>query len=706
MKSRSAFTAVILSALSKIAFASLVTGVPYFYQYNNTINPGGSCQNTSIAMCIKYFGGTAEYPDAISSYYGTSQAQTVSGLQSVFNSEAAYFNLTVRDIGHSNGTFADIQNLLAAGLPVIVHGYFTGYGHVMVVVGYDGVSYTCNDPAGKWSQQYQYGGYCQCNATEGSYVKYSKAAFEQAIGPDGTIWYHEFTNTPVNPPPTTNDLTPPTSSISVVNATSYKTSGFTANFSDTDNPGGSGIEKSFYSVLHWTGTEWRANSNKGFFCDNFDAAIHSDWNAPAGNWATQNNVLLQSDNTNTNTSFSASLNQSLSNRYIYHFLGKMNGSSSNRSAGIHIFTDDNTQTNRGNNYLIQFKPATSSILIYKVQNNLTGSPIKTFTGITISDNTWYDIKIMYDRTTGKFTIWMNDTLAGTYTDASNPIFSGTGFSLRTTECELWVNNLKVYRSRALTSASVSVGPSNADVMYQSPDTNITSYACKIKSLTVDSAGNVSGVANQDLLIDWTPPASVATVNDGSGSDINQTIVADTLRANFTASSDPNSGVVEYWYAIGTAAGDSNVVGWTNNGSSLNVLSTGLSLQNGITYFISIKAKNGAGLYSSTISSNGQTYVPTATGINTLYTENHLINVFPIPASDYLNIESQGGLIGNYTAEILNATGQVISEQLINFVKGSTARISVTVLDNGIYFLQLKSFECINEIKPSIFIIKK
>jgi hypothetical protein len=51
-----------------------VSGVPYFYQYSNSINPGGSCQNTSIAMLLKYYGAANLTPDGISSQYGTSQA--------------------------------------------------------------------------------------------------------------------------------------------------------------------------------------------------------------------------------------------------------------------------------------------------------------------------------------------------------------------------------------------------------------------------------------------------------------------------------------------------------------------------------------------------------------------------------------------------------------------------------------------------------
>src|SRR5690554_7246507 len=34
-------------------------------------------------------------------------------------------------------------------------------------------------------------------------------------------------------------------------------------FDDTDNPGGTGVEKQFYQVLDFDGTEWRVNSDNG-----------------------------------------------------------------------------------------------------------------------------------------------------------------------------------------------------------------------------------------------------------------------------------------------------------------------------------------------------------------------------------------------------------------------------------------------------------
>jgi Peptidase_C39 like family len=174
--------------------------VPYFYQYNNSINPSGSCQNTTMAMVLKYYlkkaGNTTAAnnmtPDYISSYWGTSQAQSVSGYQSVFNTEAAHLGLSVRDAGTTNMSLSTFRSQAALGKPVVVHGYFTSYGHVITVLGYDGTYYYCNDPAGKWSQTYAYGGYSTVNSTEGINVKYSKAAFEAAIYDGVSIWAHIF----------------------------------------------------------------------------------------------------------------------------------------------------------------------------------------------------------------------------------------------------------------------------------------------------------------------------------------------------------------------------------------------------------------------------------------------------------------------------------------------------------------------------------
>jgi beta-glucanase (GH16 family) len=113
------------------------------------------------------------------------------------------------------------------------------------------------------------------------------------------------------------------------------------------------------------------------------------------------------------------------------------------------------------------------------------------------------------------------------------------------------------------------------------------------------------VYQQSGTSDTTPPQAVSTVNDGTGSDIGSTALSTSLSANWTASTDPDSGISGYKYAIGTSAGASNILNWTALGNLLSVTRTGLSLAAGTTYYFSVKAVNGAALEGSAANSNGQ-----------------------------------------------------------------------------------------------------
>lgn len=180
--------------------ANIVKNMPYFYQYDNKENPSGTCQNTCLAMVLKYFAtleaktafAAAVTPDVLTATWGNKKAQTVTGLQDVFNQEASNNGLKVRGTGSTTEPLASFREIAKLGKPMIVHGYFTAYGHILVVLGFDGTHYICNDPAGKWSQQYKNGAYSTNNNTEGIAIKYTKDAFEKAISPDGMVWVHTY----------------------------------------------------------------------------------------------------------------------------------------------------------------------------------------------------------------------------------------------------------------------------------------------------------------------------------------------------------------------------------------------------------------------------------------------------------------------------------------------------------------------------------
>jgi hypothetical protein len=98
--------------------------------------------------------------------------------------------------------------------------------------------------------------------------------------------------------------------------------------------------------------------------------------------------------------------------------------------------------------------------------------------------------------------------------------------------------------------------------------------------------------------DSTPPTTPTVADDGP-----TTTVTSSLHASW-ASTDPESGVAEFEYAIGTSAGGTDVVGWTSAGAASGVNRTGLSLTVGTTYYFSVKARNGAGLWSAVAVSDG------------------------------------------------------------------------------------------------------
>src|SRR6218665_574577 len=142
--------------------------------------------------------------------------------------------------------------------------------------------------------------------------------------------------TSIIPTTTPPDATPPTTAIS--SPPQWVTQSFTTTFTDQDNAGGSGLEKSYYQVIDFDGSDWRANDELGFFSDNFDqATLHSDWTTSTGTWALNNGVLGQTNEANTNTNVYASLTQNLSNRYLYHWSGAITGTGTNRRAGFHYF---------------------------------------------------------------------------------------------------------------------------------------------------------------------------------------------------------------------------------------------------------------------------------------------------------------------------------------------------------------------------------
>ena len=126
------------------------------------------------------------------------------------------------------------------------------------------------------------------------------------------------------------------------------------------------------------------------------------------------------------------------------------------------------------------------------------------------------------------------------------------------------------------------------------------YYIYVKAQSV--TGLWSGVGVSDgIIVDATPPSTPAVTDDGA-----YTISATCLHVSWIAT-DAQTGISQYQYAIGTSPtdpGSGYISNWTTaSGTSATKNRTYLS---GITYYFYVKAKNGAGAWSSVGVSDGIT----------------------------------------------------------------------------------------------------
>ena len=102
------------------------------------------------------------------------------------------------------------------------------------------------------------------------------------------------------------------------------------------------------------------------------------------------------------------------------------------------------------------------------------------------------------------------------------------------------------------------------------------------------AGQWSAVGTSDgITVDLTPPTTPVVTDDGA-----ITTSGASLHASWI-STDPQSGIAQYQYAIGTSAVAHRHAGWTSAGTAVQVTQTGLTLTSGVTYYFAVKAMNGA-----------------------------------------------------------------------------------------------------------------
>jgi uncharacterized protein YvpB len=177
-------------SLKKMA-ATKRLNIPYISQLDNVLNPTGACNVTSFAMVMTYFQvkgvtGVGQLEDELYQYMenkGLSRWDP-NNLATMAQAYGLNDDFTMR------GTLSNIRKAIAQGYPCIIHGYFTSFGHILVVIGYDAYGLFVHDPYGQWTSS----GYR--NDLSGANLYYSNALIQSKCSPEGEdyIWTHRLSN--------------------------------------------------------------------------------------------------------------------------------------------------------------------------------------------------------------------------------------------------------------------------------------------------------------------------------------------------------------------------------------------------------------------------------------------------------------------------------------------------------------------------------
>jgi hypothetical protein len=170
-----------------------ILNIPYKTQLDNALNPKGACNVTCFAMVMDYFqlpGKTsaAQLEDELYRYM-TANRLSRHEPEDLARMGRAY---GLRNEFSTRCTLDDIRRAISLGKPCIVHGYFTSFGHIVVIKGYDERGFVVNDPFGEWTST----GYRKGNFGNG--LHYSNSLIQSKCSPEGKdfIWLHRLSIAP------------------------------------------------------------------------------------------------------------------------------------------------------------------------------------------------------------------------------------------------------------------------------------------------------------------------------------------------------------------------------------------------------------------------------------------------------------------------------------------------------------------------------
>jgi uncharacterized protein YvpB len=129
-------------------------GMPYLSQLDNIYHPSGSCNATSIAMALMFLG--VQKKNASEKDLGNEIFAQMEGLGHLGIPGAPPVMIEMvqrygkKDDFDGNASDDAIKKWLSDGKPIVIHGDFTGPGHIVAVSGFNSQGFLVHDPWGKF----------------------------------------------------------------------------------------------------------------------------------------------------------------------------------------------------------------------------------------------------------------------------------------------------------------------------------------------------------------------------------------------------------------------------------------------------------------------------------------------------------------------------------------------------------------------------
>jgi hypothetical protein len=400
----------------------------------------------------------------------------------------------------------------------------------------------------------------------------------------------------------------------------------------------------------------KAKTSTGHFLSDFSNI--NEWIPQSGNWTIATNVLAQMDESENNTNLFTDLNQNDENSYLYEFDLRINGSIGNRRAGFHFMADSAAYENRKNSYFVFLREEDDKFQLYKVEEDVF--ILVQDIPVTINENQWYNIKVIYDKTEQTIKSFINDSLVNEWHD-DTPISIGNYISFRTGNSQSFFKELTVYTERGNTEL-IRIGTEPEDQIMNQSSLLIPEVGF-IKSIIVDTSDNLSEIVSESYKIDWTAPI-ISIPSDDQIQDADTSYQTNQLGMYWEDALDTNSGISHYEFTLGTLQNPSS--GSTMQATTATGFTfSGLDLDYDSTYYIYLKAINGANMESTSMSDGILILDPLAIS----EFEKIEVKTFPNPTIDNLHVEAttqfDGYIIQDINGKIILQSRKKMNHSIIN-----------------------------------------